>query len=75
MMTQVFLLTRTGSADHAFTLSEVEIVNPQNGGDFHFTELAHAHSLLESGKSSGKLAVYWQTPPAAEIFNSEGSAS
>jgi len=51
------------------------IVNPQNGGDFHFTELAHANSLLESGKSSGKLAVYWQTPPAAETFSFEESAS
>jgi len=35
-------------------------VKPQNGGDFHFTELENAHGLLESGASSGKIAVYWR---------------
>jgi len=40
------------------------IITPQNGGDFYHTELEKAHALLESGQSSGKLAVYWQAMPA-----------
>jgi len=40
------------------------IIKPKNGGDFHFTELEKAHARLESGTSSGKLAVYWQDVPA-----------
>jgi len=35
------------------------IIKPINGGEFNFTELAKAHSLLESGKSSGKMSVRW----------------
>jgi len=41
-------------------LHRQRIIKPKNGGDFHFTELEKAHMLLESGQSSGKLAVYWQ---------------
>jgi len=42
------------------------IINPKNGGDFPFTELEKAHALLESGQSSGKLAVYWQAASAVK---------
>jgi NADPH2:quinone reductase len=34
-------------------------IKPQVGGVFKSNQLAEAHSLLESGKSTGKLAVYW----------------
>lgn len=31
----------------------------ENGGNFNYTEMNQAHTLLESGKSIGKIAVYW----------------
>jgi len=31
---------------------------PQNGGEFHHSELIKAHQLLESGKTTGKLVVF-----------------
>jgi len=40
-------------------LYQQEIIKPINGGEFKFTELAKANSLLESGKSSGKISVCW----------------
>jgi len=41
------------------SLYDQGIVKPINGGDFNISELDKAHSLLESGKSIGKIAVYW----------------
>jgi len=35
------------------------IINPINGGEFSLCQFAKAHSLLESGKSSGKISVCW----------------
>ncbi len=35
------------------------LIKTENGGDFNFSELNKAHSLLESGKSIGKIAVHW----------------
>jgi len=40
-------------------LQQKEIIKPINGGEFHVTEIAKAHSLLASGKSIGKISVYW----------------
>ncbi len=34
-------------------------ITTENGGDFQFTEMNKAHSLLESGKSIGKIAIHW----------------
>lgn len=34
-------------------------ITTENGGDFKFTEMNKAHSLLESGKSIGKIAIHW----------------
>lgn len=34
-------------------------LTPQRGGKFNVSEIAAAHSLLESGKSSGKISVFW----------------
>jgi NADPH2:quinone reductase len=31
----------------------------ENGGDYQHTALSEAHDLLESGKSIGKIAIYW----------------
>ena len=35
------------------------VIKPQVGGTFNHTELAAAHTLLENGKSTGKLTVFW----------------
>jgi NADPH2:quinone reductase len=35
------------------------IIQPQVGGTFLHTELTNAHALLESGKTTGKLTVFW----------------
>ncbi len=34
-------------------------IRPQVGGTYTVTELAKAHAFLESGKSTGKLSVFW----------------
>jgi len=39
-------------------LYENKQIQPQNGGEFHHTELAKAHQLLESGQTTGKLVVF-----------------
>ena len=33
---------------------------PQVGGTYSYNELAQAHDALESGKTTGKLAVIWE---------------
>jgi len=33
-------------------------IRPQNGGAFHHSDLVKAHTLLESGKSMGKIVVF-----------------
>lgn len=35
-------------------------IKPQSGGTFKSSELAKAHTLLESGKSTGKIGVVWE---------------
>ena len=35
-------------------------ITPQVGGKFNADQLNEAHSLLESGKSTGKLSVFWE---------------
>jgi NADPH:quinone reductase-like Zn-dependent oxidoreductase len=35
------------------------IIQPQVGGTFSHEKLAKAHALLESGKTTGKLTVFW----------------
>lgn len=35
------------------------VIQPKSGGVFPIASLAEAHALLESGKSTGKLAVKW----------------
>ncbi|HNS41960.1 MAG TPA: zinc-binding dehydrogenase [Taishania sp.] len=34
-------------------------IKTENGGDYQHTALSEAHDLLESGKSIGKIAIYW----------------
>lgn len=34
-------------------------IKPQNGGEFSIDQLNEAHRLLESGKSTGKISVFW----------------
>ena len=40
-------------------LYEKGIIHPQIGGEFSYNEISKAHSLLESGKSTGKIIVKW----------------
>jgi len=40
-------------------LAHEGILIPQVGGQFSVTEIAQAHLLLESGKSTGKIAIFW----------------
>jgi len=35
------------------------VIVPQVGGTFHHAELPTAHALLENGKTTGKLTVFW----------------
>ena len=35
-------------------------IKPQVGGTYSSNELAQAHDALESGKTTGKLAVAWE---------------
>lgn len=35
------------------------VIQPQVGGTFSHNELSKAHSLLESGKTTGKLTIFW----------------
>ena len=35
-------------------------IKPQVGGEYPSNELAQAHAALESGKTTGKLAVVWE---------------
>lgn len=41
------------------TLFHQGIITPQIGGEFTISEINEAHELLESGKSTGKIAIYW----------------
>jgi len=34
-------------------------IQPENGGEFQFDQLAQAHDLLQSGKSIGKISIHW----------------
>ena len=40
-------------------LYQEKVLKPVSGGVFNFTDLAAAHALLESGKSTGKIIVCW----------------
>lgn len=40
-------------------LHQQGVLIPQVGGKFKIDELAEAHALLESGKSTGKISVFW----------------
>lgn len=40
-------------------LTNKGILKPQVGAKFNVNEIAKAHSLLESGKSTGKISVFW----------------
>lgn len=44
----------------AVKLFEEGKINPLTGGQFPSSKLAEAHTLLESGKSSGKISVHWE---------------
>lgn len=35
------------------------IIKPQSGGMYKSNQIAEAHAALESGKTTGKLGVYW----------------
>lgn len=43
-------------------LTREGILKPQIGGIFNATDIAEAHDLLESGKSTGKISVFWTSP-------------
>lgn len=46
-------------AQHLNKLLAEGVIQPKSGGVFPIDELAKAHALLESGQSTGKLAVKW----------------
>jgi NADPH:quinone reductase-like Zn-dependent oxidoreductase len=41
-------------------LTKKGILKPQVGAKFNVKEIAAAHAFLESGKSTGKIAVFWE---------------
>lgn len=41
-------------------LTNQGILKPQVGAKFNVKEIAAAHALLESGKSTGKISVFWE---------------
>ena len=41
-------------------LTQQGILTPQVGATFKASQIAEAHSLLESGQSTGKIAIFWE---------------
>jgi NADPH:quinone reductase-like Zn-dependent oxidoreductase len=49
----------SGCLNAVVSLAKSGEIDPQVGAKFNATELAKAHALLESGKSTGKIIVEW----------------
>ncbi|MFM7596131.1 MAG: zinc-binding alcohol dehydrogenase family protein [Flavobacteriales bacterium] len=45
--------------NHVFKLYQDNLINPLPATAFNHQELCQAHELLESGKSTGKIVIYW----------------